>query len=48
VKQVVVSDDGDIAPAPAVDVFSFSTRHRTAWMAPVNPEPGFGHRLGHH
>ena len=31
-----------------MDVFCFAARHRAAWKAPVNPQPGFGHRLGHH
>ena len=30
-----------------MDVFCFAARHRTAWMALVNPKPGFGHRFGH-
>jgi alkanesulfonate monooxygenase SsuD/methylene tetrahydromethanopterin reductase-like flavin-dependent oxidoreductase (luciferase family) len=47
-EQVVVADDGDIPSTPAVDVFGFAARHRAAWMAQVNSEPGFGHRLGHH
>ena len=48
VKEVVVSDDRDIPPAAAVDIFCFAARYRAARKASVDPEPGSGHRLGHH
>ena len=47
-EEVVVSDDGDKPSAAAVDIFCFAARRDAARMAPVNPQPGFGHRLGHH
>ena len=46
-EEVVASDDGDKPPAAVVDIFGLATRHRTARMASVNPQPGFGHRLDH-
>ena len=35
-------------PPPRWTFSRFAARHRAAWKTPVNPQPGLGHRLGHH
>jgi hypothetical protein len=39
VKEVIVSDDGNIATAAAVDVLRLAARHGAARVTAIDPQP---------